>query len=243
MLIFNEAISTDETIPLAKARLFQPPNPDATPRSLFAHKADDSELDYCCASCREKLADVLWAYDDPLEILIYTDGSCIVPAGGSGNSSSRAGCAFVSGPEEYEGRCVQFRQELEGPTGSSYLQTSNRAELRAAIGALQYKRWQEDGWLTVVIATNSQYVVHGITDWIERWAAYGWRTGGRKPVKNRDLWECLLAEVNELEKVGVAVAFWHIPRGLNHDADAGAKEAALTLEAPAKFTRVCAALE
>ena len=45
----------------------------------------------------------------------------------------------------------------------------------------------------VTIYTDSTYVMKGITEWIENWKARGWRTAGRKPVKNVDLWQDLEA--------------------------------------------------
>ncbi len=43
----------------------------------------------------------------------------------------------------------------------------------------------------VCLSTDSAYVKNGITDWLPRWKANGWRTAGKKPVKNQDLWERL----------------------------------------------------
>jgi ribonuclease HI len=39
--------------------------------------------------------------------------------------------------------------------------------------------------------TDSNYVKHGITEWIHRWKSNGWRTSGKKPVVNQDLWHAL----------------------------------------------------
>ena len=40
----------------------------------------------------------------------------------------------------------------------------------------------------VELHTDSQYVRHGITQWIHSWKRHGWRTADKKPVKNEDLW-------------------------------------------------------
>jgi ribonuclease HI len=65
--------------------------------------------------------------------------------------------------------------------------TNNRMELKAVIKALnavkEYSR--------VVVNVDSEYVKHGITEWIVGWKARGWKrsTGkGLQPVKNQDLW-------------------------------------------------------
>jgi len=65
--------------------------------------------------------------------------------------------------------------------------TNNRMELMAAImGLAALKRPTP-----VRLTTDSEYVRQGITRWLPGWKAKGWKTSGRKPVKNRDLWERL----------------------------------------------------
>jgi ribonuclease HI len=41
------------------------------------------------------------------------------------------------------------------------------------------------------LTTDSQYVQKGITEWIHQWLQRDWKTAGRKPVKNIDLWKQL----------------------------------------------------
>ena len=43
----------------------------------------------------------------------------------------------------------------------------------------------------VTIHTDSIYVMKGMTEWIHNWKKRGWKTAGRKPVKNVDLWRAL----------------------------------------------------
>lgn len=45
----------------------------------------------------------------------------------------------------------------------------------------------------VSLYTDSQYVQKGIRDWLPSWQRRGWKTAGGDPVKNRELWERLLA--------------------------------------------------
>ena len=65
--------------------------------------------------------------------------------------------------------------------------TNNRMELLAAIEGLEAL---PEG-AGVEVRTDSEYVVKGMTRWIEGWKRKGWRTASRAPVKNRDLWERL----------------------------------------------------
>ena len=101
---------------------------------------------------------------------MFTDGAC------SGNPGPGGWGVLL----RYGGR----EQELAG--GENHT-TNNRMELMAAIQGLEsLKRL-----CRVIIHTDSTYVRNGITQWIERWKAKGWKTAGNKPVKNVDLWKRL----------------------------------------------------
>ena len=112
---------------------------------------------------------------------IFTDGAC------RGNPGPGGWAALL--------RFGEAETLLKGAAASS---TNNRMELQAAIeglaalGALPRR---------ARLTTDSQYVRLGVTQWIRRWKANGWRTAGRSPVKNRDLWERLdaLAAVHRVE--------------------------------------------
>lgn len=84
-------------------------------------------------------------------------------------------------------RSFEFRLESRGPTGQFHLQTSNRAELRAAITALECRYWIGEGRISITIATNSAYMVEGITKHIATWLERGWCASSSKLVANRDL--------------------------------------------------------
>ena len=66
--------------------------------------------------------------------------------------------------------------------------TNNRMELLAAIRGLEALKKP----CRVQLYTDSNYVRDGITRWIHKWRANGWRTSDRKPVKNADLWQELV---------------------------------------------------
>jgi ribonuclease HI len=104
--------------------------------------------------------------------------------------------------------------------------------------------WRDEGWSSVVIASDSDYLVEGITNWVEIWQANGWRTsrdtGDNREgdaFANQDLWETLLQEVSELSAQGLEVKFWLIVQGLNKEAHAEARLAAETLKDEESFCR------
>lgn len=76
-------------------------------------------------------------------------------------------------------------------SGGEPLTTNNRMELMAAIKALQALKRP----CRVTLSTDSNYVKDGITRWIFGWQKNGWKTSDRKPVKNAELWQELLAAI------------------------------------------------
>ena len=166
--------------------------------------------------------------NDPGTMLIRTDGACLA----NGQQSPKAGWAIWHG-ERFSGenRIASGRLETKGPSGDECMQTSNRAELRAVVAALGLRHWPGEGFDTLVIATDSEYVVEGATKWTKSWIEYSWVKGSGDPVKNRDLWELLLEEVEKFKQYGMDIKFWRIPREWNTVTDAAAKEAAAQGEA------------
>lgn len=65
--------------------------------------------------------------------------------------------------------------------------TNNRMELMAAISALETLTRH----CKVRLHTDSKYVLQGITEWLPGWKQRGWKTAGKQPVKNDDLWRRL----------------------------------------------------
>ena len=115
---------------------------------------------------------------------IFTDGAC------RGNPGPGGWAALLRGGDE--------ERWLSGAAPHT---TNNRMELMAAIEALGALEAPRQARLT----TDSEYVRQGITRWMGRWKANGWRTASRQPVKNRDLWERLdaLADRHQIDWVWV----------------------------------------
>ena len=122
------------------------------------------------------------------EITIYTDGAC------SGNPGPGGWGALLN--------FGNHERELKGGNSNT---TNNRMELQATIQALQALKRRS----TVALFTDSRYVTDGITQWIDSWKARGWRTAGKKPVKNMDLWQLLDAQTSNHDVT------WHWVKG--HD--------------------------
>jgi ribonuclease HI len=70
-------------------------------------------------------------------------------------------------------------------------------ELTAVIEGLRGA--SEAGASSAEVSTDSRYVQQGITSWIHKWKKNGWRTAGKQPVKNQDLWIALDKESQRLQ--------------------------------------------
>ncbi|KAE8306952.1 ribonuclease H-like protein [Aspergillus transmontanensis] len=137
----------------------------------------------------------------PKQFLIYTDSACL----DNGGANPKAGCGIVFKPND--AGYLRFPLENKGPTGEAHPQTSNRAELRAVIAALRFRFWTGEGFNSLVIATDFEYVVEGVTSWVRGWIRRGWKT-------------------KRWDDNGMQVKFWRIPRDWNTDADYHARHAA-----------------
>mgnify|MGYP001225571891 CR=1 FL=1 len=105
---------------------------------------------------------------------MFTDGAC------KGNP----------GPGGW-GVVLRFNAQEKELSGGEAHTTNNRMELMAAIAGLRALKRP----CHVILSTDSNYVKDGITRWIHGWQKNGWRTADKKPVKNADLWQDLLAAV------------------------------------------------
>lgn len=73
-------------------------------------------------------------------------------------------------------------------SGCDKMTTNNRMELLAVISALEALKRP----CRIIVTTDSNYVIKGMTEWIEGWIKNKWKTSQKKEVMNRDLWERLL---------------------------------------------------
>jgi ribonuclease HI len=115
-----------------------------------------------------------------MKVEIFCDGAC------SGNPGVGGWGSIL--------RCGETVKELSGADGDT---TNNRMEMTAAIAALEaLKRPCE-----VVLTTDSQYLVKGMTEWLSGWVRKGWVNSKKDPVLNRDLWERLqsLAVIHKIQ--------------------------------------------
>ncbi|MEA3383452.1 MAG: ribonuclease HI [Campylobacterota bacterium] len=101
-------------------------------------------------------------------ITIYSDGSSL------GNP----------GPGGW-GTILEFNGHTKELSGAEPNTTNNKMELKGAIEGL--KALKEP--CNVKIISDSKYVVQAINEWLNNWIKNSWKTAGKKPVKNLELWQ------------------------------------------------------
>lgn len=160
----------------------------------------------------------LFILNSPIRIMghptigVFVDGACE----GNGTPSAKAGFGVFFGQNS--------RYNLRGKLPVDSPQTSQRAELTAAIFALSQIELiaAEDKSLELfIIISDSAYLVNSITAYIVKWKQNGWKTSSGKDVVNRDLFETLDLKIHYLSRQneGIDVLFWKVHRSENQEAD------------------------
>jgi ribonuclease HI len=109
------------------------------------------------------------------EVHLFTDGGC------SGNPGP-GGWAYIL-------RHIPTGKEVEA-SGAEPVTTNNRMELTAVIRGLEKLTRPTN----VLLISDSVYVGKGLSEWMPKWKANGWKrreAGKLKEVKNEELWRRL----------------------------------------------------
>jgi len=137
------------------------------------------------------------------KIIVFTDGSS------RGNPGPGGWAAIIL--EKNNSEQPEHVREIGG---REKMTTNNKMEMTAAIQAL--KNIPENS--EIKICTDSEYLMKGITGWIENWQKNNWRTKDKREVLNRKLWEELLAET-KIRKVKWEKVAGHSGHGFNDRCD------------------------
>lgn len=153
-----------------------------------------------------------------MKVRIFTDGAC------SDNPGPGGWAAIVS-----------LHERTEALKGYEVCTTNNRMELMAVVQALRAVMGGKFGndiapvKDKIEICSDSAYVVNAVNDkWMVKWRLNGWKTTKGKDVKNRDLWEELMALLAAFKSAKYQVRFvkvkGHAGDCFNEMADKLAKE-------------------
>ena len=113
------------------------------------------------------------------KIEIFTDGAC------SGNP----------GPGGW-GAILRYRNNEKELSGGALNTTNNQMEMQAVIEALRILKEPCE----IILTTDSQYVVNGMTKWLDDWIKKDWKTASKKSVANQELWK-ELSRLSSLHKI------------------------------------------
>lgn len=142
------------------------------------------------------------------KVTIYTDGAC------SGNPGPGGwGAVLIYG---------DTKKEISGAKEDT---TNNIMEITAVLEALKLLKEECE----VEVYSDSAYVVNAFNQgWIYNWQKNNWKTSGKDPVKNRELWEELHAYTQK-HKVTFIKVKGHSDNELNNRCDFLATSAIKTL--------------
>ncbi|GFO25174.1 ribonuclease h1 [Plakobranchus ocellatus] len=132
---------------------------------------------------------------------VYTDGGCF----DNGKNGSRAGIGVYWGYNDPD----NVSERLTGRP------TNIRAEIHAAATAVRIAKRR--GIKKLIVHTDSQFLINGITKWIIGWKKNGWKCTTGKPVINKDDFEAI---DNQLSNI--SVKWVHVK---SHSGDFGNEEA------------------
>ncbi|EMD86688.1 hypothetical protein COCC4DRAFT_82768 [Bipolaris maydis ATCC 48331] len=183
---------------------------------------------HCCA-CNNQLLDLPRSHRPAQPCyhyhIIFIDGACT----NNGKPAAKAGVGVAYGNDDSS----QMSKPITNTVGSFPLRSNQRVELYAAKSGLEFFSEAHDkdpksdtkAW---IIATDSEYVIKGMTEWLPRWKRNDWRTTqGSKPA-NSDLFLALDGILTKHEAENVKVG-WVLAHSREHNkiADRLAKAAAV----------------
>ncbi|MDX2192293.1 MAG: ribonuclease H [Gemmatimonadales bacterium] len=121
--------------------------------------------------------------------LVHLDESCL----GNGREGDNPGGA--GGLVERDEAGVITRRDLALAAPAT---TNNRMALEGAIAVLE--ALAAEGRHRLLVVSDSQYLVKGMTEWVPGWIRRGWRRQGG-PIENLALWQRLVdrATLHEIE--------------------------------------------
>lgn len=138
------------------------------------------------------------------KVVIYTDGAC------SGNP----------GPGGW-GTILMYKDIKKEISGGNSNTTNNIMEMTAVIEGLKMLKHECE----VEIYSDSAYVVNAFNQgWIYNWQKNNWKTAGKDPVKNKELWEELYTLIKK-HKVTFIKVKGHADNPYNNRCDELARNA------------------
>ena len=135
---------------------------------------------------------------------IYTDGGC----SGNQNDTNIGGWGAI----------LEFGQHQKELYGGELNTTNNRMEMTALLEAFKALKKENQ---TIEVYSDSSYLMNCFREkWYERWLKNGWKTSGKKPVENQDLWQELIPFIHRHN-----ISFFRVKGHVNLDHPSTNKDA------------------
>lgn len=150
----------------------------------------------------------------PGTIELYTDG-------GNRNTGVNKGGSVRPTDKSAWAALLRYGDHEKMLSGGEFGRTNNYMEIMAAIqGLTAIKRTD----IPVNLYSDSAYVINTMQQqWYVKWRANGWRKQG-KPVKNAELWQQLLAQVDRFDNLTFNKVKGHANNRDNNRVDAALNE-------------------
>lgn len=188
------------------------------------HVAIGSWISLACPSSVTKCIDCKQYEGHEDSLIIGIHGECI---------NSKIGVRSAIGLYYGYGNSGNISWEIPGKDN----QTKQIAELTACLRALRHATFIMDNRRTLmckarsvvplntlVIKSDSEYLVRSLTEWLPKWKANGWKTCKGAPVANANRFQLIETGIAMLEVV-VQVKFWLVAKEHNVEASYLAKRA------------------
>lgn len=143
-------------------------------------------------------------------ITLYTDG-------GNRNTGNVAGGSVKPTDKSAWAALLIYGDHEKMLTGGNFGKTNNYMEILAVIEGLRAIKQPE---IPVNIYSDSAYVINTMQQrWWVKWQQNNWKKGG-KPVKNAELWQELIAQVNRFDQITFNKVKGHADNPYNNRVDA-----------------------
>jgi ribonuclease HI len=122
-------------------------------------------------------------------LIIYTDGSCI----GNGKSNSKGGVGVFYSKDSNRNISLSYNDVVSNLGFASLgYPTNNKTELLAVLLALKSNELSLIDNHSIIIKTDSKYVIDSLTKWYHSWIKNDWMNSSNKPVLNREIIEKII---------------------------------------------------
>jgi ribonuclease HI len=157
----------------------QVPESNNNAATILAGIIDDEEIDVDYEEIEEE---VVIPQPQQKIVHVWTDGGC--RGNGADNAVGGWGIVIQDVHGSFTNKDGKPWEYYGGKVGT----TNNEMELTAAIETLKLMRAN----YPLVIVSDSQYLVNGMTKWVQGWIKKGWRKSDGKEVMNLNLWKELV---------------------------------------------------